>query len=55
MVIEVMEEPLKQYSPKYSTEDGIFMDVREEQSLKQENSNIFTEDGMVIEFREEHL
>ena len=42
------EQPLKQFSPKLVTEDGILMDVREEQPSKQYSSKLVTEDGITV-------
>ena len=42
-----------QYSPKLVTEDGILMDVREEQPKKQVTPKLVTEDGILMDVREE--
>ena len=44
----------KQPSPKLVTEDGMSMEVRDEQNLKQLYPRLVTEEGMSIEVRDEH-
>ena len=43
---------LKQLSPKFVTEEGMFMDVREVQSLKQLAPKRVTEEGMSMWVRD---
>ena len=45
----------KHPSPRLVTEEGMSMEVRDEQSKKQKSPRLVTEEGMVMEVRAEHL
>ena len=52
-VMVLSKEHLTKHSfPKLVTEDGIVMDVREEQNLKQLFPKLVTEEGIVMDVRE---